>query len=72
MRRKWVRALLSGAAISLAATMQTVSASADSLFGAMEKAYVTNPTLNSARAGQRATDASSFGVMGNETCPPRV
>ena len=54
MRRKWVRALLSGAAISLAATMQTVSASADSLFGAMEKAYVTNPTLNSARAGQRA------------------
>ena len=56
MTRNWVRALLSGAAISLAATMQTVSASADSLFGAMEKAYVTNPTLNSARAGQRATD----------------
>ena len=56
MRRNWVRAMLSGAAISVAATMQTVSASADSLFGAMEKAYVTNPTLNSARAGQRATD----------------
>ena len=56
MRRDWVRAMLSGAAISVAATMQTVSASADSLFGAMEKAYVTNPTLNSARAGQRATD----------------
>ena len=52
----WVRALLSGVAISVAAAMQTVSASADSLFGAMEKAYVTNPTLNSARAGQRATD----------------
>ena len=29
---------------------------ADTLFGAMEKAYVTNPTLNAARAGQRATD----------------
>jgi outer membrane protein len=56
MTRNWMRALLSGAAISLAATMQIVSASADSLFGAMEKAYVTNPTLNSARAGQRATD----------------
>ena len=52
----WVRALLSGVAISVAAAMQTVSASADSLFGAMENANVTNPTLNSARAGQRATD----------------
>ena len=36
--------------------MQTGAASADTLFGAMEKAYVTNPTLNAARAGQRATD----------------
>lgn len=56
MTRNWMRALLSGAAISLAAALQTVSVSADTLFGAMEKAYVTNPTLNSARAGQRATD----------------
>ena len=32
------------------------SASADTLFGAMEKAYITSPTLNAARAGQRATD----------------
>lgn len=56
MMRNWVRALLSGVAVSAAAAMLTVSASADSLFGAMEKAYVTNPTLNSARAGQRAID----------------
>lgn len=56
MTRIWLRALLSGAAISLAAAMQTAAASADTLFGAMEKAYITNPTLNAARAGQRATD----------------
>lgn len=56
MKVHWVRVLLSGVAFSVAAAMQTVSASADSLFGAMEKAYVTNPTLNAARAGQRATD----------------
>lgn len=36
--------------------MHTAAASADTLFGAMEKAYITNPTLNAARAGQRATD----------------
>jgi outer membrane protein len=36
--------------------MQPGAAFADTLFGAMEKAYVTNPTLNAARAGQRATD----------------
>ena len=29
---------------------------ADTLFGAMEKAYTTNPTLNADRAGQRAVD----------------
>lgn len=51
-----VRAFLSGVAFSAAAVVLTVSASADTLFGAMEKAYVTNPTLNAARAGQRATD----------------
>ncbi|MFM8747129.1 MAG: TolC family outer membrane protein [Aestuariivirga sp.] len=37
-------------------TAFAAAASADTLFGAMEKAYVTNPTLNAARAGQRATD----------------
>ena len=56
MSRNWVRAFLSGVAFSAAAAMLSVSASADTLFGAMEKAYVTNPTLNAARAGQRATD----------------
>ena len=56
MTRNWVRALLSGFAISAAAAAMSVSASADTLFGAMEKAYITNPTLNAARAGQRAAD----------------
>jgi outer membrane protein len=56
MTRYWVRAFLSGLALSAATAMLTVTASADKLFGAMEKAYVTNPTLNAARAGQRATD----------------
>lgn len=56
MTRNWVRSLFSGVAISLAASLQISAASADSLFVAMEKAYITNPTLNSARAGQRATD----------------
>src|SRR5512142_515652 len=56
MTRNWVRAILSGVAISAATAMLTVSASAATLFGAMEKAYVTNPTINAARAGQRATD----------------
>jgi outer membrane protein len=56
MTGNWVRAFLSGVAISAATAMLSVSASADTLFGAMEKAYVTNPTLNAARAGQRAAD----------------
>ncbi|MCA3555488.1 TolC family outer membrane protein [Aestuariivirga sp.] len=56
MTRNWMRAFLSGVAISAATVTLSVSASADTLFGAMEKAYVTNPTLNAARAGQRATD----------------
>jgi outer membrane protein len=40
----------------MALSLQLGSAMADTLFGAMEKAYVTNPTLNAARAGQRAVD----------------
>jgi outer membrane protein len=40
----------------VAIAVQPGAAFADTLFGAMEKAYVTNPTLNAARAGQRATD----------------
>jgi len=56
MTAKWVRAFLSGVAVSAAMAMLSMPASADTLFGAMEKAYVTNPTLNAARAGQRATD----------------
>jgi outer membrane protein len=45
-----------GAALLVAVALQPGAALADTLFGAMEKAYVTNPTLNAARAGQRATD----------------
>jgi outer membrane protein len=50
------RVWLCGAAIAVSLTALAAAASADTLFGAMEKAYVTNPTLNAARAGQRATD----------------
>lgn len=57
MRRYSARGLLSGAAIMMVMmTLQSGTGQADTLFGAMEKAYVTNPTLNAARAGQRATD----------------
>ena len=57
MRRYSARGLLSGAAIMMVVmTLQSGTGQADTLFGAMEKAYVTNPTLNAARAGQRATD----------------
>ncbi len=57
MRRYSARGLLSGAAIMMVLmTLQSGTGQADTLFGAMEKAYVTNPTLNAARAGQRATD----------------
>ena len=48
--------LFTAIAISGAMVALSGSASADTLFWAMEKAYVTNPTLNAARAGQRATD----------------
>jgi outer membrane protein len=51
-----IRGLLFGVAIAAMSLMQPGAALADSLFGAMEKAYSTNPTLNGARAGQRATD----------------
>lgn len=56
MRRYWVKGLSCGAAVVMALGLQSGGVLADSLFGAMEKAYVTNPTLNAARAGQRAVD----------------
>ena len=56
MIRNWAKGLLGGAAFMVAIAVQSGVSHADSLFGAMEKAYVTNPTLNSARAGQRAVD----------------
>ena len=56
MRRYPARLLLSGATLVLAMGLQAGASLGDTLFGAMEKAYVTNPTLNAARAGQRATD----------------
>lgn len=48
--------MLCRAAFALSLAAHAGAASADTLFGAMEKAYVTSPTLNAARAGQRATD----------------
>lgn len=56
MRRYSAKGIVCGAAFMVAIAVQPGAAFADTLFGAMEKAYVTNPTLNSARAGQRATD----------------
>lgn len=56
MKSNVVRALLCGVMLSSAAMVQASAALADTLFGAMEKAYVTNPTLGAARAGQRAID----------------
>ncbi len=56
MKQALVRFFLGSALFSAAALLQTPGALADTLFGAMEKAYVTNPTLDAARAGQRAVD----------------
>lgn len=56
MKAKLVRLFLGSALFSAAALLNAQSTLADTLFGAMEKAYVTNPTLDSARAGQRAVD----------------
>ena len=56
MRRYWAKGVSCGAALVMALSLQVEAALSDTLFGAMEKAYVTNPTLNAARAGQRAVD----------------
>ena len=56
MTRNWVGGLLFGVALVATAVVSSGGASADTLFDAMKKAYSTNPTLNGARAGQRATD----------------
>ncbi len=48
--------LLFGAALTAAGLLQAAPALADTLFGAMERAYTTNPTLQGERAGQRAID----------------
>jgi outer membrane protein len=44
------------AALLLLTSAMTVPASAETLQGALAKAYASNPTLTGARAGQRATD----------------
>lgn len=56
MKARLVKLFLGTALFSAVAMLQSQSSVADTLFGAMEKAYVTNPTLDSARAGQRAVD----------------
>jgi outer membrane protein len=42
--------------VATAALLASGPASAETLRGALVQAYLTNPTLNAARAGQRATD----------------
>jgi outer membrane protein len=69
MRRAWhsswsggfmrcfsAQSIIGSVTIVVAIALQPALAAADTLFGAMEKAYATNPSLNAARAGQRATD----------------
>jgi outer membrane protein len=56
MKNNWFRGLLFGAAVLAVGSISPGSALADTLNRALEKAYSTNPTLNSARAGQRAND----------------
>ena len=56
MNRKSVTAWLAGSASLLALVALPAPARADSLRDALEAAYTTNPTLESARANQRATD----------------
>lgn len=56
MKAKLVRIVLGSVMFTAASLLQTPAVLADTLFGAMEKAYVTSPTLDAARAGQRAVD----------------
>lgn len=56
MTRNLVRNIFFGLALSAAQLVPGSMAFADSLNGAMEAAYGTNPTLRAQRAGQRATD----------------
>lgn len=55
MTRQWVHGVVFSVAVALVGVVPG-QARADSLYGAMEKAYTTNPKLQGARAGQRATD----------------
>ncbi len=56
MTSKWLRGWVFGLAFSAAGSVFAGAAFADTLFGAMEKAYTTNPSLQGERAGQRAID----------------
>ena len=47
---------LAGLAVSALATMMAIPAAAETLQGALAKAYQSNPTLNAARANLMATD----------------
>lgn len=55
MKHGFQRSILLGAVAGFAATLAT-AASAETMNGALAKAYMGNPTLNSQRAGLRATD----------------
>ncbi|MCA1492789.1 outer membrane channel protein TolC [Sinorhizobium alkalisoli] len=52
----FVRKTALWAAVSTSLLLAPHAASAESIFGAMAKAYANNPDLNAARAGLRATD----------------
>lgn len=51
-----IRRTVEAAAFSAALALLSMPVSAETIMGAMEKAYVNNPDLNAARAALRATD----------------
>jgi outer membrane protein len=55
-RSKWVRGVAVGALICAASSLTAVPALAETLESALIQAYQNNPSLNSQRAGVRATD----------------
>src|SRR3546814_12297507 len=70
-RARWLAGLAAGA------LLLPVTAHAETLQGALAKAYENNPTLTGARAGQRANDENvpiekSYGQIGRASCRGRV
>eukprot|EP00456_Euglypha_rotunda_P021736 TRINITY_DN18554_c0_g1_i1.p2 TRINITY_DN18554_c0_g1~~TRINITY_DN18554_c0_g1_i1.p2 ORF type:complete len:130 (+),score=33.25 TRINITY_DN18554_c0_g1_i1:78-467(+) len=55
-KRTYTRHRAAAALLLLTSALTIVPAQAETLQGALAKAYASNPTLTAARAGQRATD----------------